>query len=292
MNLQWENKVDNEDFVSAEDINAVANAIIKLQEDFEKNKMSEIDQTYDPTSKNAQSGKAVAEAVATKMDKFADVTIENDGMINKKFILDTPNAQFEMISGDPHGDGDISKLALVYGSAKLISRSISGLYGGADGKIEVAPFIGLDSDFWYAYGEPMGEYPIAQIVADFLGVKDKDGNPIRIINVADPKNDLDVANKQYVDGAVKPQKQTFANGETITITDNTEYTASEEITNLTIIYPNTDFICSFNFTLASTGNITITLPESKYIGSVPSFSYGETWELNIKNGVVVGGKVE
>ena len=33
-------------------------------------------------------------------------------------------------------------------------------------------------------------------------------------------------------------------------------------------------------------------PESKYIGGVPEFANGETWELNIKNGVVVGGKVE
>ena len=34
----------------------------------------EIDQTYNPESENAQSGKAVAEAVVNKMDKFGEVT--------------------------------------------------------------------------------------------------------------------------------------------------------------------------------------------------------------------------
>lgn len=100
------------------------------------------------------------------------------------------------------------------------------------------------------------------------------------------------ATKEELENSVKPQKQTFENDATITVTDNTEYVADGEITNLTIIYPDTDFICSFNFTLASEGSITITLPESKYIGSTPSFANGDTWELNIKNKVVVGGLVE
>lgn len=92
--------------------------------------------------------------------------------------------------------------------------------------------------------------------------------------------------------ALKTKTVTFANGAELTLADNTEYRASEEITSLTVVYPDADFICSLNFTLASEGDITITLPESKYIGGVPSFANGETWELNIKNGVVVGGLVE
>ncbi len=91
---------------------------------------------------------------------------------------------------------------------------------------------------------------------------------------------------------VKLHKETFSNGSTVEAANNAEYAATEEITNLTITYPDTDFICSFNFTLANEGDITITLPESKYIGDIPSFVNGETWELNIKNGVVVGGLVE
>ena len=95
-----------------------------------------------------------------------------------------------------------------------------------------------------------------------------------------------------IETALKPKKVLFTNGATITAEDNTSYYADTEITNLTIVYPETDFICSFDFTIASEGDVTITLPESKYIGGTPSFANGETWEVNIKNGVVVGGLVE
>ena len=93
-------------------------------------------------------------------------------------------------------------------------------------------------------------------------------------------------------GAVKMKRVEFQNGAELTAEDNTEYTAIEPITNVVITYPKTDFICSFNFTLAESGNVTIDLPESKYIGTAPTFANGETCELNIKNGVVVGGLVE
>ena len=92
--------------------------------------------------------------------------------------------------------------------------------------------------------------------------------------------------------ADKPQYVMFSDGDTITLVDNTTYYTEGTISNLTIIYPSESFICSLEFTLATTGNITITLPESKYIGGTPTFANGETWELNIKNGVVVGGLVE
>ena len=85
---------------------------------------------------------------------------------------------------------------------------------------------------------------------------------------------------------------TFGNGATITVENNTIYTATEEISTLTIIYPETKFMCYFDFTLATEGDITITLPESKYIGAKPTFANGETWEMSIRNGVVVGGKAE
>ena len=92
--------------------------------------------------------------------------------------------------------------------------------------------------------------------------------------------------------ADKPQYVMFSDGDTITLADNTTYYAEGEISNLTVVYPDTDFICSLEFNLASQGDITITLPESKYIGGTPTFANGETWELNIKNGVVVGGLIE
>ena len=85
---------------------------------------------------------------------------------------------------------------------------------------------------------------------------------------------------------------TFSDGETITVENNTIYTATTSINTLTIVYPDDKFMCYFDFTLASEGDITITLPESKYIGTKPTFANGETWEMSIRNGVVVGGKAE
>lgn len=87
-------------------------------------------------------------------------------------------------------------------------------------------------------------------------------------------------------------KVIFYNNETITLRDGTYYVAGEEISSLTILYSDEDFISSIELTTASEGVINITLPESKYIGEPPTFLNGETWELNIRNGVVIGGLVE
>ena len=95
-----------------------------------------------------------------------------------------------------------------------------------------------------------------------------------------------------LDNIFVTKKKTVSNGSTLTVESNVEYIAEEEISNLTVMYPDGDFICSLNFTLANEGDITITLPESKYIGGKPTFDNGQTWELNIKNSVVVGGIVE
>ena len=91
--------------------------------------------------------------------------------------------------------------------------------------------------------------------------------------------------------ADKSEAVAFSNFSSWTVENNKEYFATNEINEITIAYPETDFLCSLYFTLASEGAITITLPESKYIGETPEFKNGETWELSIKNGVVVGGKV-
>ena len=104
-----------------------------------------------------------------------------------------------------------------------------------------------------------------------------------------------LAVKNYVDNAigdVVESKVLVSNGDTITLKNNTTYYAKTDINSLTINYPDDDFISTIQFTLASDGDITITLPESKYIGGSPTFANGETWEINIKNGVVVGGLVE
>ena len=69
----WVDKQDGIDDILAEDINSIANAVIETQEEINK---IVIDQTYSSGSENAQSGKAVAEAVATEQ-KRADNTFAN-----------------------------------------------------------------------------------------------------------------------------------------------------------------------------------------------------------------------
>lgn len=90
------------------------------------------------------------------------------------------------------------------------------------------------------------------------------------------------------DKADKITSSSFTNG-TLSVVDGAEYRASENINNLTIVYPQNDFECWIKFTTAIEGEITIILTESKYIGSIPNFSNGEIWELSIKDGVVIGG---
>ena len=85
--------------------------------------------------------------------------------------------------------------------------------------------------------------------------------------------------------------ESFGDGAVIYGFNNYFYVATEEISTLTISNTS-DRSFSVYFTLAAEGDITITLPECKYIGGVPSFANGETWELNFRNNVVVGGKVE
>ena len=76
----------------------------------------------------------------------------------------------------------------------------------------------------------------------------------------------------------------------ITLADNTEYYLTN-VTSLALTYPSGNFECWLRITTASSGTITVTLPTSTYIGDAPTFDNGQTWELSIKDGVVVAGEV-
>ena len=91
----------------------------------------------------------------------------------------------------------------------------------------------------------------------------------------------------YEQIAVVPQKVTT--GTNITLADNTEYRLTG-VTALTLAYPTGEFECWLKITTAAEGTITITLPTSQYIGETPTFGNGETWEMSIKDGVVVAAK--
>ncbi len=92
----------------------------------------------------------------------------------------------------------------------------------------------------------------------------------------------------YTPQAVSAQ---VTSGTTIALADNTEYRLTD-LTTLTLTYPAGSFECWLKLTFAASGSVTVTLPTgTKYIGSSPSFANGETWEMSIKDGVVVAQKV-
>ena len=96
-----------------------------------------------------------------------------------------------------------------------------------------------------------------------------------------------------VDFAVQPATQliTATGGGDITLADNTEYRLTD-VTTLTLTYPTGNFECWMSLTFAASGTITVTLPTgTKYLGSSPNFKNGETWEVSIKDGVMVAQKV-
>ena len=110
----------------------------------------------------------------------------------------------------------------------------------------------------------------------------------------DPGSDANVTKANvitalgYTPEAVSTQVTTGSN---ITLADNTEYRLTD-VTTLTLTYPTGNFECWMRLTFAESGNITVTLPTgTRYIGNAPSFANGETWEMSIKDGVVIAQKV-
>lgn len=88
-----------------------------------------------------------------------------------------------------------------------------------------------------------------------------------------------------------PKSYTHATGSNIALADNTEYRLTD-VTTLTLTYPTGNFECWMSLTFAASGTITVTLPTgTKYIGTAPNFKNGETWEMSIKDGVVIAQKV-
>lgn len=77
----------------------------------------------------------------------------------------------------------------------------------------------------------------------------------------------------------------------ITLADNYEYYLTN-VSSLTFTYPSVNFECWIVLETASSGSISITFPNSEYIGKIPTFGSGEKWEISIKNGVIIAGKAE
>ena len=84
--------------------------------------------------------------------------------------------------------------------------------------------------------------------------------------------------------------QTFTNNTSLTLADNTIYTASEPINALTLIGSTGTSVVSFN--TVSSGAITITLPQSIKFADTPTFNNNEHWEIAVRNGYAVYAKYD
>ena len=144
---------------------------------------------------------------------------------------------------------------------------------GADG---ITPTIGANGN-WYLGTTDTGK--------PSRGEKGDKGDPGSDANVT--KANVITA-LGYTPEAVSTQVTTGSN---IALADNTEYRLAD-VTTLTLTYPTGNFECWMRLTFAASGNATVTLPTgTKYIGTTPDFKNGETWEMSIKDGVVIAQKV-
>lgn len=78
---------------------------------------------------------------------------------------------------------------------------------------------------------------------------------------------------------------------TVKLFDNVEYYLSN-VGAVTFQFPtDTHFECWLRIQTAESGTVSVTWPATvKYIGEAPSFGAGETWELSVKDGVVIAMK--
>ena len=90
--------------------------------------------------------------------------------------------------------------------------------------------------------------------------------------------------------SVDPTAQSFSNNASLTLADNTIYTASEPINALTLIGSTGTSVVSFN--TVSSGAITITLPQSIKFTETPTFGNNEHWEIVVRNGYAVYTKYD
>lgn len=90
--------------------------------------------------------------------------------------------------------------------------------------------------------------------------------------------------------SVDPTTQSFSNNASLTLVDNTIYTASEAINVLTILGSTGTSVVSFN--TATSGTITVTLPQSIIFADTPTFNNNEHWEIAVRNGYAVFTKYD
>ena len=87
----------------------------------------------------------------------------------------------------------------------------------------------------------------------------------------------------------KAISQTFTNNSSLTLADNTIYTASEAINALTLIGVTGTSVVSFDTAASNTVTITI---QNIIFADTPAFSNNEHWEIAVRNGYAVFTKYD
>lgn len=95
---------------------------------------------------------------------------------------------------------------------------------------------------------------------------------------------VDIAGKED-----KALSQTFTNNASLTLADNTIYTASEAINTLTLIGATGTSVVSFDTAASNTVTITI---QNIIFADTPTFSNNEHWEIAVRNGYAVFTKYD
>ena len=96
--------------------------------------------------------------------------------------------------------------------------------------------------------------------------------------------------KSSISLQTEPGSYTAAAPTRITLANNTEYRLTG-VQTLTLAFPAGSFECWLRIQTAESGTVSVTFPATvKYIGEAPSFGTGETWELSIKDRVVIAVK--
>ena len=214
-----------------------------------------------------------------------DINYDNDNTVYElmsQWSVDLETVGNALVTLDKnshtHSNKDtLDKLSVTDGKLQYNGSDV-GLKGdkGADGKDGITPTIGANGN-WYLDTTDTGK--------PSRGEKGDKGDPGSDANVT--KANVITA-LGYTPEAVSAQVTT---GTEITLADNTEYRLAD-VTTLTLAYPTGNFECWMSLTFAASGTITVTLPTgTKYLGSSPNFKNGETWEVSIKDGVMVAQKV-
>lgn len=117
-------------------------------------------------------------------------------------------------------------------------------------------------------------------------------NPVSSVAV---QNEFQEFAEYYDDrvNALVVKQENFYNGNLLSVKHNFDYHAIEDISNLNIVIPDGNILCSIMFKTADSGTVTISIDGVKgYIGKAPDLEEnGVTWELSIHNGIIASGKV-